>query len=902
MRCANCSAEVPVTYRFCGACGAPALLRSQLPTQTPSPNSAPPTPTDTPAAGVLSDAAIAAGAFTPGSVLGGRYRVIGLLGRGGMGVVYRADDLKLGTPVALKFLPRFLAAEPSRRERFLAEVRFARTVSHPNVCRVYDIAELDGVLFLSMEYIDGEDLASLLKRIGRLPADKALDIARQISAGLAAAHDRGVLHRDLKPANVMLDGRGRVRITDFGLAITADTAPLRIDASGTPAYMAPEQFTGEGASVRSDIYALGLVLYELYTGKRAFSANSLDELIDRKLHDPPVPPSRLVTDMDAAVERVILRALASDPRARPASVAEVAAALPGGSLLDAAMRAGETPSPEMVAASGTNEGLEPGTAWVLLGVLIAGAVLATAVGTQAMLWRSSALDRSPEALADKARDLLARLGYANAPVDTAYGFETHVDYLRYVRTRDRSRTRWNQSNPSFFRFWYRTSPQPLESWRFVLRYGNLSRVDRTDPPLDVAGMTLVQLDPSARLIEALVVPPAVDEGDAAPSPPDWKAILDAGGYDSAAWKQVAPRHTPLFYADARAAWEGTWPNRSDLPVRLEAGALRGRLVYFEAIFPWSQPARSAASILTPAERSGVALVVFTGAAILVGAAVFASRNVRAGRGDRRGAFRLAAFMFTTMSVAWFFAESHVPTLGEVVLVVMALAWALLVASCCWMGYLAAEPFVRRRWPRVLVSWTRVLAGDFRDPLVGQHVLVGCAGGTIIAVLGLGSTLVPGWFGLSPEVVPADIIGIPYGLQRVAPLLVWRLGQSVITGLAAVFVLLLLRLSLQHQWLAVIAFVLLTSVGGAVASDYWWIALTTSALLTGFFVLLLLRVGLVTAVVAFYTSGLFIVFPVTSDLSSWYAGAGVAALLVLAALAGFGFMTAVAGRPVFGKAS
>ena len=155
---------------------------------------------------------MAAGAFTPGTVLGDRYRVIGLLGRGGMGEVYRADDLKLGTAVALKFLPRAIAADPSRYQRFLAEIRLSRDVSHPNVCRVYDIVEIDGMHCLAMEYIDGEDLASLLKRIGRLPPDKALDIARQIAAGLAAAHNRGVLHRDLKPANIMLDGRGRVRI------------------------------------------------------------------------------------------------------------------------------------------------------------------------------------------------------------------------------------------------------------------------------------------------------------------------------------------------------------------------------------------------------------------------------------------------------------------------------------------------------------------------------------------------------------------------------------------------------------------------------------------------------------------------------------------------------------------
>ncbi len=227
---------------------------------------------------LISSGSIPVGGFTPGMVLADRYRIIGLLGRGGMGEVYRADDLKLGQPVALKFLPKALADDPVRREHFYAEVRIARQVSHPNLCRVYDIGELDGRHFLTMEFIDGEDLASLLKRIGRLPGDKAIDVARQLCAGLAAAHDKGVLHRDLKPANVMIDGRGRVRITDFGLAMAVGEEVPSGDASGTPAYMAPEQFAGKGASVRSDIYALGLVLYEIYTGRRAYEASTLAEL------------------------------------------------------------------------------------------------------------------------------------------------------------------------------------------------------------------------------------------------------------------------------------------------------------------------------------------------------------------------------------------------------------------------------------------------------------------------------------------------------------------------------------------------------------------------------------------------------------------------------------------------
>ncbi|MFQ5463178.1 MAG: serine/threonine-protein kinase [Phycisphaerae bacterium] len=180
-----------------------------------------------------------------------RYRIVGLLGKGGMGEVYRADDLKLRQSVALKFLPAALSKDSRRLERFHHEVRVARQVSHPNVCRVYDIGEAEGQPFISMEYVDGEDLASLLRRIGRLPQDKVLQIARQICAGLAAAHDKGVLHRDLKPHNVMIDGRGRVRVTDFGLAGFVEDFAGRDVAAGTPAYMAvvPEY------SIRGDIAA-----------------------------------------------------------------------------------------------------------------------------------------------------------------------------------------------------------------------------------------------------------------------------------------------------------------------------------------------------------------------------------------------------------------------------------------------------------------------------------------------------------------------------------------------------------------------------------------------------------------------------------------------------------------------
>src|SRR3954451_8961331 len=396
--CKACGTGLTESSRFCPSCGVP--VADSFATRTvalsgPAPSTR---ARDSRTATSPRLSSRSQGRFAPGELLGGRYRIVAILGKGGMGEVYRAEDLVLDQQVSLKFLPEAVAHNERALERFRNEVRIARQVSHPNVCRVYDLGEMEGLYFLSMEYVDGEDLGSLLRRIGRLPGDKALEIARKLCAGLAAAHEKGVLHRDLKPANVMLDGRGQVLLTDFGLAGLAgqiDGAEVR---NGTPAYMAPEQLSGEEVTIKSDIYALGLVLYEIFTGKLPFESDTLAGLMRAQRESVPVSPSTLVRDLDPTVERVILRCLSVKPSMRPGSALGVAAALPGGDPLAAALAAGETPSPEVVAAGGDRSAFSLPIGLSLFAAVIAGLIAMAVLSDRTLMAARLPMEKSVDSL------------------------------------------------------------------------------------------------------------------------------------------------------------------------------------------------------------------------------------------------------------------------------------------------------------------------------------------------------------------------------------------------------------------------------------------------------------------------------------------------------------------------
>ena len=410
--CPSCAAPVGPSDRSCPACGSGVDI-AESPTGTAPRPGAPLSPTPSPGL----ERTPSGGArrpvgerFVPGTVLAGRYRITGLLGRGGMGEVYRADDLKLEQPVALKFLPHGLDADEERLARFYREVRVARQVSHPAVCRVYDVGEAEGHLFLSMEMVDGENLASLLRRIGRLPPDKA------------TRHRPPALRRASPPRTRRASSTGtssprtscstaRATCASPTSAWPASRSSLREEdvRSGTPCYMSPEQLQGREVSVRSDIYALGLVLYELYTGRRAFQGKSLAEFVRKHRDERPIEPSALVAGLDPAVERAILACLEKEPRRRPSSALVVSAMLTGSDPLEAAIAAGETPSPELVAAAGEAEGLRPAVAWGLLAVVLAGLALVPLAGRSFRLLERVPVGKPPAVLEDRARDLVRRV-------------------------------------------------------------------------------------------------------------------------------------------------------------------------------------------------------------------------------------------------------------------------------------------------------------------------------------------------------------------------------------------------------------------------------------------------------------------------------------------------------------
>jgi serine/threonine protein kinase len=813
-----------------------------------------------------------------------------------MGEVYRADDLTLGQPVALKFLPDEAAHDPGLLERFKNEVRIARRVSHPNVCRVYDVGEVEGHTFFTMEYIDGEDLAALLRRIGRLPEDKALDMARQLCAGLAAAHAKGVLHRDLKPANIMLDGRGQVVITDFGLAGIADQIQGAEVRSGTPAYMAPEQLAGKEVSTRSDIYSLGLVLWEVFTGKRAFSEAPIDKK-RASSHRSSSRPTSIAKDLNPLIERVILRCLETEPSSRPPTALSVAAALPGGDPLAAALAAGETPSPQMVAAAGKKAGLSPKWAVICFASFVLALGLAEFLGIYYNPLAKMQLDLTPEVLTQKARDTIVKLGYTDRPADSASNMEFDTDFQAYVEKNDKPHANWNEvmaTRPSVLRFWYRQSPDNMVADGFHDQLLNPGIVTRNEPPQTLSGMVLVELDPQGRLNYLQVIPPQKQDSPGRASAFDWNALLTAAGLDESKFQKTAPEWNSLAASDERMAWTGTWPGTSR-PLRVEAAAWRGKPVFFSLIGDWTKPGRMKSTDSSAGKKAGQIITFVLALGFLYGAITVARRNYRQGRGDREGALRLASIMFVLEMLLWLCRGHFVASLDVFYLFVIAISTGLFIAGLTWLLYLALEPWVRRRWPHAIISWSRLLSGQFRDPLVGRDMLFGAILGIVWILIFRIRAIPMMHLGAPPDLPSSDFL---MGGREALGQWLLQIPMSIIGTLQFFFLLLGLKIVLRKDWLMTIAFVALFALPLGLSSSYVRVELPAQILIYAVAVLIVYRFGLVPLAIAIFTVNMLGNVPATSDLTAWYAPGCILALLSVVALAGWGFYHSLGGEPLW----
>ena len=424
----------------------------------------------------------ASSVLTEGLEIAGRYRVRKLLGMGGMGAVYRVHDEELDRDVALKLIRSDIGENPEALERFKREIQLSSRVTHKNVLRVYDLGASNGIKFLTMQFVEGEDLSTVLKRVGRLGTPRLTHIFRQILEGLKAAHDQGVIHRDLKPQNIMLDGSDNVYVTDFGLAKSLEQSGMTQTGAivGTPYYMSPEQVKGSPIDHRSDIYSLGVILYEMSTGQLPFTGSSPYEVMAQRLQRVPEPAARINRDLPSYLSKVLERCMTVDTAARYQTVEEILRDLDAGGFRTT-MRFEVSRRPW----------LRPALAVVVAVLLVAGAAIAFRAR------RTGAPAHQPAAAASQPVSL-AILPFRNASGDSSLDWlgpslaemlRTDVGRSASLRTvpsdrihqilRDLRISADSTFDPATLRKLAKFSNADTVIWGQYLKFGNEIRIDAT---------------------------------------------------------------------------------------------------------------------------------------------------------------------------------------------------------------------------------------------------------------------------------------------------------------------------------------------------------------------------------------------------------------------------------------
>ncbi|HZI89114.1 MAG TPA: hypothetical protein VFD83_01535, partial [Candidatus Polarisedimenticolia bacterium] len=617
-------------------------------------------------------------------------------------------------------------------------------------------------------------------------------------------------------------------------------------------------------TTRTDVFALGLLTYEMFTGKQ------------------PVPGTR-PSGIDPTIDALALRCLDPDPEKRPASAMEFLGALPGGDALDAALKAGETPSPEMVAAAGEDRALSAGRSWGLFGFGLLVAAAALLAGVYAIGLDSVPMKKSPEVLSERAREISRSLGGTVEPSSSEWWMGLAGAYASWSRTHPHALALAG-TRPSVLRFDYRESPQPIYPWRNPFP-------TRSDPPMIHAGDSYVGLDLEGNVVDFTRVvrqlgPPDTSQA----SPPRWESLLAFTGIPAGELRAVPPQWTPDVPSDARAAWDVTGGRA---PVRIEAATWKGQPVWLRTIEPWERAERDTRdSTVNPI---GNAMFVGVVIAVLLAMGVLARHNLRVGRGDMRGAVRvaIAVLLGFGLSNAFIFRWTLEPDQIWKFMVRVPYFPALFIG----LTYLGVEPFLRRRWPHRLIAWTRLLEGRWLDPLVGREALLGVLAGATSAL----AFWLPAFLEHHPD---SDTLLTLLPFRRDADFwgsVVNCFPNGLMKGLGGFGLLLMVRFFVRRDWVAWIGLgliILVTSILSWNMTPVLWIGLIVGTAC----LVLAARAGVVAAVTTFIVSDLIMACtPLTLDLSRWYAWrTGVIAFL-LVAIAVWAFRAAMGRRKILSAA-
>jgi hypothetical protein len=410
-------------------------------------------------------------------------------------------------------------------------------------------------------------------------------------------------------------------------------------------------------------------------------------------------------------------------------------------------------------------------------------------------------------------------------------------------------------------------------------------------------MVSVELAPDGRLIGLKVVP--TDQGIAAvkESAVDWELAFQKAELSFDDFQEVESDWIPPVFADQRKTWIGQSKGPNGYELRVEAGAFRGRLVYFQQIHPWTQESRIEADERTTAESASAALGALIAASVVFGSILLARSNIKKGRGDLTGAFRVSIYLLLMNQIGWLVRAHHVGDLyQEGYLLVRSVAFNLFFSCIVWLLYVSLEPYLRRRWPEGIISWTRLLTGHLRDPLVGRDLLIGASFGILLGVLVRGSSWLSDLLGDTPSIPgTADVNSLLGPVNGFANLLD-HLFSSVLGGLGFIFLLFLMRLILRKDWLALAAVFGVAVFQNVIAArgltESLIAAVVIMAMAWCLVVFIMLRFGLLSGMAGLFTANFFLSTPLTTDFSVWYSGATLFSVTVILILAGYGFATSI----------